>query len=73
MLPHCSADEAASLAEKLRALLAEQTFDGVGQVTASFGVAQCRPDDSPQSWLKRADLALYQAKAEGRNAVRLVA
>jgi diguanylate cyclase (GGDEF)-like protein len=73
MLPHCSADEAASLAEKLRALLAEQTFESVGQVTASFGVAQCRPDDSPQSWLKRADLALYQAKAEGRNAVRLVA
>jgi diguanylate cyclase (GGDEF)-like protein len=73
MLPHCSADEAASLAEKLRALLAEQTFESVGQVTASFGVTQCRPDDSPQSWLKRADLALYQAKAEGRNAVRLVA
>ena len=67
------ADEAAGLAEKLRALLAAQTFDTVGQVTASFGVAQCGPDDSPQSWIKRADLALYQAKAEGRNAVRLVA
>ena len=73
MMPHCDADEAVGLAEKLRALLALQTFETVGQVTASFGVTQCRPEDSPQSWLKRADLALYQAKAEGRNAVRLVA
>ncbi len=73
MLPHCAADEAAHLAEKLRALLALQVFETVGRVTASFGVAQCRPDDSPQTWLKRADLALYQAKAEGRNTVRLCA
>lgn len=73
MMPHCDADEAVGLAEKLRALLALQTFETVGQVTASFGVTQCRPEDSPQSWLKRADLALYQAKAEGRNAVRLLA
>ena len=73
MMPHCGAAEAVGLAEKLRTLLAAQTFESVGQVTASFGVAQCRPDDSPQTWLKRADLALYQAKAEGRNAVRLVA
>lgn len=72
MMPHCDADEAAGLAEKLRALLALHPFESVEQVTASFGVAQCRPDDSPESWLKRADLALYQAKAEGRNAVRLV-
>lgn len=73
MMPHCDADEAVRLAEKLRVLLAEQPFETVGQVTASFGVAQCRPDDSPQSWIKRADLALYQAKADGRNAVRLIA
>jgi len=73
MMPHCNADEAVALAEKLRALLAEQAFETVGQVSASFGVALCRSDDSLQSLIKRADLALYQAKAEGRNAVRLVA
>ncbi|MEO0003128.1 MAG: hypothetical protein RLZZ22_820, partial [Pseudomonadota bacterium] len=72
MMPHCDAEEAAGLAEKLRALLAVHAFETVGQVTASFGVVQCRLDDSPQTWLKRADLALYQAKADGRNAVRLV-
>ncbi len=73
MMPHCGASEAVGLAEKLRALLAVHSFESVGQVTASFGVAQCNPEDLPQSWLRRADLALYQAKAEGRNAVRLVA
>ena len=73
MMPHCDAEEAVRLAEKLRVLLAEQAFETVSQVTASFGVAQCWPDDSPQSLIKRVDRALYQAKADGRNVVRLFA
>jgi PleD family two-component response regulator len=34
-------------------------------------VAQFRPPESADAWLKRADDALYQAKAAGRNRVRL--
>ena len=40
-------------------------------VTISCGLAQWNgsPDDTPQSILKRADAALYQAKSDGRNKV----
>ena len=69
MLPHCGGDEAQRLAEKLRALIAAEPFPEVGQVTSSFGVAQFRPPESADAWLNRADDALYQAKAAGRNRV----
>ena len=71
MLPHCPAAEARRVAEKLRALVEAQPFAPVGQVTASFGVAAFRPTDNLDTWLKRADDALYAAKAAGRNRVCL--
>ncbi|MGB1027323.1 MAG: diguanylate cyclase domain-containing protein, partial [Rhodospirillaceae bacterium] len=40
-----------------------------GAMTSSFGVATHRKGDSDASILKRADVALYRAKAEGRNRV----
>ena len=69
LLPHCGGEEAQRLAEKLRALIAAEPFPGVGQVTSSFGVAEFRPPESADAWLNRADDALYQAKAAGRNRV----
>jgi len=71
LLPHCGAAEAQIVAEKLRALLADHPFPQAGQVTASFGVAQWQPHESRDTWLKRADDALYAAKAGGRNQVCL--
>lgn len=40
-----------------------------GQVTASFGVALLKTGESPDDWLARADDALYQAKASGRDQI----
>ncbi len=37
------------------------------RVTASFGVAQVEPNDDPESLMKAADKALYEAKNSGRN------
>ncbi len=71
LLPHCGAAEALQVAEKLRALVAESPFPVAGWVTASFGLAQWQPKESLDTWLKRADDALYAAKAAGRNRVRL--
>ena len=70
LLPHCDDVAAVATAEKLRAVVSEPSFPGVGTVTASFGVAQLRPDEGPEQLLKRADAALYDAKAAGRDAVR---
>ena len=71
LLPHCGAAEALRVAEKLRALVAEPPFPQAGQVTASFGLAQWQLHEPLDTWLKRADDALYAAKAAGRNRVRL--
>ena len=61
---------AARLAEKLRALLEVTRFGPVGSMTASFGVAEMRPDDTVESMVRRADEVLYLAKSGGRNQVR---
>ncbi len=39
------------------------------RLTASFGVTQLQPGDSPETMLRRADRALLQAKESGRNCV----
>lgn len=41
-------------------------------LSASIGVAVYEPGDDAGSLLERADKALYQAKAEGRNCVRML-
>ncbi|WP_415883964.1 GGDEF domain-containing protein [Neptuniibacter sp. QD34_54] len=40
-------------------------------MTSSFGVAQYVKGESIESWVGRADSALYRAKGEGKNCVRL--
>jgi diguanylate cyclase (GGDEF)-like protein/hemerythrin-like metal-binding protein len=61
---------ASRLAEKLRALMEVTDLGPAGALTASFGVAEMRPDDTVESMVRRADGALYQAKTGGRNQVR---
>ncbi len=60
-----------AMAESLREAIAEHSFALVGKVTASFGVASCREDDTVATLLARADAALYRAKAAGRNRVEM--
>ncbi|MBS5849176.1 MAG: PAS sensor protein, partial [Pseudomonas putida] len=43
--------------------------DGVGQVTASFGVAGWRPGEGADALLLRADAGVYTAKQAGRDRV----
>jgi diguanylate cyclase (GGDEF)-like protein len=38
-------------------------------VTVSIGVASYRPGESQESWIERADRAMYQAKQAGRNRI----
>ena len=68
VLKDCDAFGATRIAEKLLEMLEELSPSGL-RVTASFGVAQCRPDDSYDTLLNRADLAMYEAKRNGRNCV----
>lgn len=60
---------AAVLAERLAAGLRASSFHPVGRVTASFGVAEALADDKLREPIDRADRALYEAKAAGRDRV----
>ncbi|MGV3553489.1 GGDEF domain-containing protein [Rhizobium sp.] len=72
-LPGASLAEAGILAQALRARFAAQNWRHIGvdrQITASFGVAAVAEDEnSAEAATRRADRALYDAKAAGRNKV----
>jgi len=67
VLPGADGDEAFRAAERVRQVVADSPFDVVGDLTTSIGVSSVGEDYDRESLLKRADLALYAAKAEGRN------
>jgi diguanylate cyclase len=75
ILPDTGLEDAIHLADNFRRavqakeLLKRSTNVKLGRVTASFGVAMLRPDDSPSSLIERADRCLYAAKRAGRNTV----
>jgi diguanylate cyclase len=64
--------QAVELAERLRNVLEQHTFDAVEKVTASFGVTTYQMGDTPETLIRRADLGLYKAKEGGRNRVEAV-
>ena len=67
----CNNASAVQRAEQLRLELADfqQSMLGSKRITASFGVTELQPGDTPETMLRRADRALLQAKDLGRNMV----
>lgn len=68
---HADLNSAYILAERIRAAVAGHSFSVVGQKTCSFGVASYRPRDTAETIVNRADMALYEAKQNGRNRIEL--
>ena len=76
VVPDCDSDGVLSIAERIRAALAEKpliTPEGIISVTMSLGVATQFPDESCDVpfMIRAADEAMYQAKNKGRNRVEL--
>lgn len=74
ILSNTDQDGALRLAERVRRAVQslQKVYAGrPTQVTISVGVAQLARGDTPDSLFDKADAALYRAKAEGRNCVRL--
>lgn len=68
LCPVCKSEQAAILAEKLRALLYRTLKDGV-ELSASFAVVQSNPTQSLDDLMKRLDFTLHKAKQRGKNCV----
>jgi diguanylate cyclase (GGDEF)-like protein len=70
VLPNASQDGACRMLDRLRAIIAGLDWSAFStglRVTISAGLATLRPDDTPETFLARAERALYTAKAQGRN------
>lgn len=72
VLPNTGAAAALTILDRLREIVAGidwTAFSQGMQVTISAGVAALRGDETSDSLLTRADGALYEAKAKGRNRI----
>ena len=69
---NCANEPAERLAERIRQAMARYEHAGLSKdirLTASFGVATAREGETYERLFARADTALYEAKAKGRNRV----
>ena len=70
LLPTIDLENATILAKKLKNYIEELKIDVVGNITASFGVAEIVIGEKMHDVIDRADKALYLAKHSGRNCVK---
>lgn len=79
LLPHTSVEVALNIAENIRrqvaaiAIKSGATQRLISNITISLGVAAYQPGESADSFITRADQALYTSKAQGRNQVTMLA
>jgi diguanylate cyclase (GGDEF)-like protein len=70
LLPDTGLQEAMTIAERARIVVARQVGIHGPWVTVSIGVASLGEREPPHHLVARADSALYEAKEAGRNTVR---
>ncbi|MFI3138248.1 MAG: GGDEF domain-containing protein [Methylococcaceae bacterium] len=70
LLPNTTEQSAVTLTNKIRTVIEKTGFNAGGQhinITISCGLSEFRTGDTSGSVFERADQALYQSKANGRN------
>jgi diguanylate cyclase (GGDEF)-like protein len=71
ILPETDVKGTSRQIERMRKIIEKTSFDGVGNLTISAGITSYTGKDSSKSMITRADKALYLAKEDGRNRVRI--
>jgi len=70
--PETNLNGSQKLANELRLLIEESIFPEAKHITGSFGVTSFITDDTIETFINRADQALYNAKEFGRNRVEAI-
>lgn len=70
LCPDTDVQQALNVAEALWRALRTEPIEGVGVVTASFGVAAWQEGESIDSLLRRVDASVYAAKQAGRDRIQ---
>jgi diguanylate cyclase (GGDEF)-like protein len=73
LLPGLDVDRAHEVAARIHAAVGQTVFDHGEAVTCTFGVAQASKDDDVESFIAKADAALYRAKSNGRDRIEISA
>lgn len=69
LLPNTGNDQAAEMAERMRIEIEKITLSESEIITCSFGIATLRKNEDAESFIKRGDKLLYEAKRRGKNIV----
>lgn len=69
--PECTGYQAAVIAEQIRKNIANLKIRDL-DITISLGITECQNQDTVKTLLDRADRALYEAKEDGRNTIKLI-
>ena len=69
LIPEASSKTIFQYLDNVREKISQVNFSPVESLTVSIGIATMQKDEEFQSWFKRADKLLYDAKNAGRNRV----
>ncbi|WP_443190850.1 diguanylate cyclase [Pseudomonas indica] len=69
LCPDTGSEQAGVLAEALWQSLRREPVEGIGIVTASFGIANWHEGEGADALLRRVDVAVYRAKQKGRDRI----
>ena len=67
--PGIGVAQATRVAERLRSAIAAAKFDTLPKITCSFGVCTFAGDEDSDTFIRRVDQRMYDAKQSGRNCV----
>ncbi|MGM0609342.1 MAG: GGDEF domain-containing protein, partial [Candidatus Muiribacteriota bacterium] len=69
LLPNTSTKNADDSAQRIKSKTEQHNFTKVKKLTVSIGLTEYITNEDEDSFIKRADTALYKAKENGRNKV----